>query len=55
MSMQSAAEPQGSRHKQTQYVIARVLINKKPRRTNPCLSQQEKLDSVAHTGTPNII
>lgn len=29
MSMQSAAEPQGSGHEQTQYVITRVLINKK--------------------------
>lgn len=29
MSMRSAAEPQGSGHKQTHYVIARVLIDKK--------------------------
>lgn len=29
MSMQSAAEPQGSGQKQTQYVIAGVLINQK--------------------------
>lgn len=35
MSMQSAAEPQGSGHKQTQYVIARVLINKKTKKDKP--------------------